>query len=131
MSVYTYLFTVAIPVNYTSEFLEPFEAAMYTRNNKNCYVARNYAASIDNFLPTFRNKLLVPSSGKNNSKERSRFLAPKMKPISCPEKSVRNYQYLMCNKARGAQFSHYSDINSTSAVENLEFSEPQVKLGVW
>jgi len=131
MSMYTSLSTVSISVNYTSEFWEPFEAAMYIRNKESCYVARNYVASIDSFLPTFRNKLLVPSSGENNSKERSRFLAQKMKPIGCPEKSVRKGQYLMCNEPRGAQLLHYSDINSTSAVEDLEFSEPQVKLGVW
>jgi hypothetical protein len=102
--MYTSLFTVAIPVNYNSEFWEPFEAIMYIRNKVSCYLARNYAASIDNILPRFRSKVLVPSSGKNNSKERSRFLAQKMKPIGCPEKSVRKDQYLMCNKPRVAQF---------------------------
>jgi len=97
MSMYTSLFTVAIPVNYTSEFREPFEATMYIRKKASWYVVRNYAASIGNFLPTFRDKLLVPSSGENNSKERSRFLAQKIMLIGCTEKSVRNDQYLMCN----------------------------------
>jgi len=92
MSIYTTLFTVAIPVKCTSEFREPFEATMYIRNKASWYVARNYAAIIGNFLPTFQDKLLVPSSGDNNSKERSRFLAQKMNPIGRPEKSVRNDQ---------------------------------------
>jgi len=37
-----------------------------------------YAASTGNFLPTFRDKLSVPSL---------------MGPIGCPETSVRNYHY--------------------------------------
>jgi len=60
-------------------------------------VVSNYAASIGDFLTTFEDKLLVPSSAENNSKERSRFLAQKIMPIGCTEKSVRNDQYLMCN----------------------------------
>jgi hypothetical protein len=69
--MYTSLFTAAIRVNYTSEFREPFEASMYIRNETSCYVASNYAANIGNLLAMFRDKLFVPSSGKNDSKERS------------------------------------------------------------
>jgi len=66
-----------IPETFWSYYVHP--------NKASCYVARNYAASIGNFLPTFRDKLLVPSWGEDNSKERSRFLAQNMKPIGCPE----------------------------------------------
>ena len=43
-----------------------------------------YAASTDNFLPTFRDNLSGPSS-----------ISLKMEPIGCPETSVRNCHYTL------------------------------------
>ena len=68
-----------------------------------CEVAENrailgyYAASSGNFLPTFRDNLLVPF----------RILDPlKIGPIGFPEASVRNYPYSLCNnkEERGPGF---------------------------
>ena len=50
---------------------------------------RCYAASRGNLLPTFREKLSVPS--KKDS------WALKMGPKDCPETWVRNYNYLLHN----------------------------------
>ena len=47
---------------------------------ENCVLLGYYAASSGNFLPTFRDKLLVPSSD---------FSTLRMGPISCPEMSVK------------------------------------------
>jgi hypothetical protein len=47
-----------------------------------------YAASIANFLATFRDNLSVPSSGVQESK---------MGPIGYPETSVRNHHYSLRN----------------------------------
>jgi hypothetical protein len=44
-----------------------------------CALLSYYAAFIGNYLPTFRDKILVPSSR------------------SCPETSVRNYHYMLRN----------------------------------
>jgi hypothetical protein len=48
-----------------------------------------YAAYINSLLPTFRDKLSVPSSRVQQSK--------KMGPVGCPETSVTNYKSTMCN----------------------------------
>ena len=50
---------------------------------ENCALLGYYAASNDNFLPTFRDNLSVPSSSPE--------------PIGCPETSVRNYHYSLHN----------------------------------
>ena len=51
-----------------------------------------YTASSGNLVPTFRENLLVPSSGLNYE-----YLPLKMGPIGCPETSVRNYRYSLRN----------------------------------
>jgi len=53
---------------------------------ENCDLASYYSARMGNFLATFRDNLSVPSSRVKNSW---------MGPISCPETSVRNYQFLL------------------------------------
>ena len=57
--------------------------------DENCARLGYYAASRGNFLPTFREKLLVPSTGFKNPK--------RMGPISCPELLVTNYLDLLHN----------------------------------
>ena len=49
------------------------------RSAENCALLGYYAACSGNFLPKFRDKLSVPSSGFKN-------------PIRCPETLVRNYR---------------------------------------
>jgi len=53
-----------------------------------------YAASSGNLLPTFRDNLSVPSARITNALG---LLAPKMWRIGCPETSIRNYRYKLCN----------------------------------
>ena len=48
----------------------------------NCALLSYYAASSGNFLPTFRDNFSA---------------SLKMGPIGCPESSVRNYHYWLCN----------------------------------
>ena len=55
---------------------------------ENCVLLGYYAASSGNFLPTFRDKLLVPSSDVSTLR---------MGSIGCPETSVRNYHYSLRN----------------------------------
>jgi hypothetical protein len=52
---------------------------------KNCALLGYCAVSSDNFLPTFWYDILAPSSPL------------KMGPIGCPETSIRNYNYSLCN----------------------------------
>jgi hypothetical protein len=52
--------------------------------DENCALLDYYAAGSGNFLPTFWDNLLVPSS---------RF----MNPFGCPETSVGNYHYSLRN----------------------------------
>jgi len=47
--------------------------------DEKCALLGYYAANSGHFLPTFRDNLLVPSSGAKRG------------PIGCPETSVRNY----------------------------------------
>jgi len=58
---------------------------------ESCALLRYYTASRDNSLPTFRDKLSVPS--KKDS------WALKMGPIGFPETSVRNYHYFLHNSS--------------------------------
>jgi len=60
---------------------------------ENCAL-RVYNAKISgNSLPTFRDKLSVSSSRMN-------FSSPlKTRPIGCPETSVRDYHYSLCNSS--------------------------------
>jgi hypothetical protein len=60
--------------------------------DENCAVLGDYAASSDDFLPTFRNKLSVPSSGS-----RTKQRPVKMGAMGCHETSVRNYHYSLRN----------------------------------
>jgi len=66
---------------------------------ENCALLGRYAASSCNSLPTFRHNPSVPSSRMINP--RIPFflntLPLKLGPIGCPETSVRNYHYLLCN----------------------------------
>ena len=60
----------------------------------------NYAASSGNLLETFRDSLSVPSAGGKETKKNPRNQEEwplKMGSIGCPEKSVRNYHYLLRN----------------------------------
>jgi len=52
-----------------------------------CALVGYYAASSGNFLPTFWDNLLVPSS----------WVKLKMRPIGCPETSIRVYLYTLHN----------------------------------
>ena len=56
-------------------------------SDENCSVLRNYAACSGNSLPTLWDNLLVPFSSWHL----------KMGPTGCPEASVRNYHYTLCN----------------------------------
>jgi hypothetical protein len=62
--------------------------------DENCALLGYYAASSGNFLPTFRDNLSVFSSGVKNQREAD----------SCPETSVRNYDYSLCNNAEQRSF---------------------------
>jgi hypothetical protein len=55
---------------------------------ENCVLLGYYAASSDNFLPTFRDKLLVPSPD---------FSTLRIGPIGCPEMSAKNYHFSLGN----------------------------------
>jgi len=61
---------------------------------KKCAILGYYAVRCGNFLPTFWDNLLVPSSGVENHLD---FQPPKMGPIGCPETLVCNYHYSLCN----------------------------------
>jgi len=54
--------------------------------DKDCHLLDCYAASSGNSLPTFRELLSVPS-----------LRVKRMGPIGCPEASVRNYHYSLCD----------------------------------
>jgi hypothetical protein len=71
---------------------------------ENCVLLGYYAASSGNFLPTFRDKLLVPSS----------VSTLRMGPIGCPENSVRNYHYSLRNnpEKRSSQLLRGGSLNS-------------------
>jgi len=61
--------------------------------DKNCALLGHYAASSSKFSLTSRDNLSVPTPEVNNPE----FLTLKMVPISGPETSVRNYNFLLCN----------------------------------
>jgi hypothetical protein len=52
--------------------------------------------SVDWYLPTFRDNLSVQSS-RDQQFQAATTLSLKTGPIGCPETSVRNYQYILCN----------------------------------
>ena len=52
--------------------------------------------SVDWYLPTFRDNLSIPSS-RGKQWQAVATLPLKIGPIGCPETSVRNYQYVLCN----------------------------------
>ena len=54
--------------------------------DENCALLGHYTASSGNLLPTFRDKLSIPSSR-----------VKKTVPIGCPETSVINYHNSLCN----------------------------------
>ena len=57
---------------------------------QNCALLGCYAASSSNFLPTFRDKLSVPSSGFKDSWTSKNLRTLRMGPISCTEASVNS-----------------------------------------
>ena len=65
--------------------MAPANITSITHLLENCALLCNYAAGGGNFLPTFQDTLLVPSSGV------------KMGPLGSPETSVRNYRYSLLN----------------------------------
>jgi hypothetical protein len=72
---------------------------------ENCALLGYYSASSDNFLPTFREHLSVPSSGFKN-------LTLRMGAMGCSEMLVRNYHYSLLN---------HSEERSTPAWKTLPF----------
>jgi len=63
---------------------------------ENCTILENYAVSSGIFLPTFRDDQSVSSSRVTNPI--NGFLAFEEKGLTgCPETTVRNYHYLLCN----------------------------------
>jgi hypothetical protein len=56
-----------------------------------CALLRHYTASNFNSLPTFRDNVSVSSSRIKT------FWTLKMRPICCPETSVKNYHWALCN----------------------------------
>jgi hypothetical protein len=62
-----------------------------------CALLGHYAASSGNFLPTFRENLPVP------------------------QKSVRNYHYLLCNNQKRAQFPRCLSSSNYSKVRTIKF----------
>ena len=79
----------------------------YTSNSKtewqkaaeNHALLGHYVASGGNFLPTFWDKLSVPSSGLKNLRILLDSWTPRIGPIGCPKTSVRNYRYSLHNKS--------------------------------
>ena len=65
--------------------------------DENCVLQGCYAASGGNFLPTFRDNILVPSAGFKKPKRSLDSWPLKMRPICCPETSVRNYHHSLRN----------------------------------
>jgi hypothetical protein len=57
--------------------------------------------SVNWYLPTFRDNLSVPSS-RGKQCQAVATLPLKIGPIGCPETSVRNYQYMLCNIQKSA-----------------------------
>ena len=71
---------------------------------ENCALMGYYVASSGYFLPTFRDKLSVPSSRFKKSKEvyiklRIGAAGYRMRLIGCSEMSVTNYYYSLRNNA--------------------------------
>ena len=64
-----------------------------------CALQGHYATSSDNFLPKFRHNPSVPFSGGPQTTYRSHHQGTpwKWEPIGCPETSVMNYHYSLCN----------------------------------
>ena len=60
--------------------------------DETCAVLSHYKACSGNLLPTFWDKLSVPSSAVK------KFYTG---PIGCPETSVRNYHCTLCNNPEG------------------------------
>jgi hypothetical protein len=58
-----------------------------------CGLLGNYTASCDNYLPTFRDNVSVPSSRVETLESRPL----KMGPTRCTETSVNNYHTTPCN----------------------------------
>ena len=82
-------------------------SAFCRKADENCALLGYYAASSGNFLPTFPDKLSVPSLGVfltlkiwpigcSETSVRSSWPL-NMGPIGCPETSVRNYHCSLCN----------------------------------
>ena len=59
--------------------------------NENCALLGYYAASSGNFLPTFRDNLLVPSSAVKKARPL------RIEPVGRPRTWASNYHYLLHN----------------------------------
>ena len=66
-------------------------SSFHCKINENCALLGYYAASSGNFLPTFRDNLLVPSSGVKKTR------SLRMELVGCPKTWASNYHYLLHN----------------------------------
>jgi hypothetical protein len=66
----------------------PVISGFHREVDENCALLGHYLASSDNLLPTLRYNLSVPPS---------RTGVKKMEPIGCPETSVLNCHFSLCN----------------------------------
>jgi hypothetical protein len=71
--------------------------------DENCARLAYYAASRGNFLPTFREKILIPSSGVKNPK--------RMGPIGCTEMLVTKYLDSLHNNLEERNYQIHSNGN--------------------
>jgi hypothetical protein len=111
---------------------------------ENCVILGYYTTSSGNSLPTFRDNLTV-SSRVNNS------WSLKFTPVDCPERSVMNYHYSLCNSpeersshalpggslkscdviVRGFHFTTGAPPSCRSCLELAEFCEILTWLYTW
>jgi hypothetical protein len=80
-----------LKVKSAGKYSNHFVISVFRRQvDENCALLGYYAARSGNFLAMFRDKLLVPSLWV-------KILTLKMRPIGCPETSVRDYHYSLRN----------------------------------
>ena len=81
------------------------------RLNENCTLLGYYTASSGNYLPTFWDNILVPSSGFKNPKIPFVPLwdswTQRMGAIGCSETSVRNYHHSLHNNLKECSFQPF------------------------
>jgi hypothetical protein len=74
--------------------------------DEKCALGGYYTSNSGNFLLTFRDNLLAPSSGV------------KMGPIGCPRTLVINYHYLLCNNPEECSSLLFRTYSSLISKEN-------------